>query len=62
MSDNPLKVTKKNVTSEVYARILRPKVREYGGDVSIAEDGSVTVEVDEKWKQHIMDDLTSPKD
>ena len=43
MSDNPLKVTKKNVTSEVYARILRPKVREYGGDVAIGEDGSVTV-------------------
>jgi len=62
MSDNPLKVTKKNVTSEVYARILRPKVREYGGNITIEDDGSVTVEVEERWKRHIVDDLTSGKD
>lgn len=62
MSEDPIKVNKKDVTSEVYARILKPKVREYGGEVSIAENGTVTVEVDEKWKQHIMDDLIPQKD
>jgi hypothetical protein len=62
MSENPIKVNRKNVTSEVYARILKPKVREYGGEVSITEDGTITVEVDDKWKPHIMDDLTSSKD
>jgi len=62
VSENPIKVNKKNVTSEVYARILKPKVREYGGEISITENGTVTVEVEEKWKKHIMDDLTSSKD
>ena len=60
MSNNPLEITRKNVTPEVYARILRPKVREYGGDVIIGDDGSVTVEVEERWKQHIIDDLIPP--
>lgn len=61
MSDNPLKVNRKDVTAEVYARILKTKVREYGGEVSIDEDGTITVEIDEKWKQHIIDDLKPRK-
>lgn len=61
MGENPIKVNIKDVTSEVYARILKPKVREYGGEVSITENGTVTVEVDERWKQHIIDDLNPAK-
>ncbi len=57
----PLKINKKDVTNEVYARILKSKVREYGGEVSIEDNGTITVEIDEKWKQHIIDDLKPKK-
>lgn len=62
MSDGPVKVNQKDVTAEVFARILKPTVRDYGGKVSIEDNGTITVEVDEKWKPHIIDDLKPKKE
>ena len=57
-----VKVRIKNVTAEVFARILKPKVKEYGGEVSIKDNGTIEIEIDDKYKQHIIDDLTPKKD